>query len=169
MTTHEYRLGDEASLLDRATLRVFRWWRGPGRDFLSAYGLTQLTLAAILAVPLTAVPDVSLWNPLAAVAAVVAPIGAWVVHRRRYGWRAPLADQRAVVWGIGLGFVLFLVTGVLLMVLVGYVGIVIAMLSAQGPLALLPAVGTGLLGWLAAAHRKRRLDDPIYPVERSAG
>ena len=168
MTASHFDLGDDASPLDRATLRVFAWWRRSGRDFARAYLLTQLALAAILAAPLTAVPSSSAWNPVGAVAAIVAPVAAWAMHRRRYGWRAPYGNLRAVRWGIGLGVLLFLVTGVFLMVVIGYVGVLIAMLSAQGPLALLPALGTGLLGWLAAAYRKRRLDDPIYPIELPA-
>jgi hypothetical protein len=167
MTTPDWSLGDEASLLDRITLRVFRRWQTSGRDFTRAYFLTQLTLAAILVVPLTAVPTPSAWNPVGAVAALVAPITAWTMHRRRYGWRAPAGNRRAVKWGISLGVLLFLVTGVLVMVVLSYVGIAISMLSPQGPLVLIPAVGTGLLGWLAAARRKRRLDDPIYPVSLS--
>ena len=167
MTAHHFDLGDDASPLDRATLRVFAWWRGPGRDFVRAYLLTQLALAAMLAAPLIAVPSSSVWNPIGAVAAIVAPVAAWAMHRRRHGWRAPHDHLRALRVGIGLGILLFLVTGVFLMVIIGYVGVLIGMLSAQGPLALLPAPGTGLLGWAAAAYRKHRLDDPIYPVERS--
>lgn len=167
MTAYHFDLGDDASPLDRATLRVFAWWRGSGRDFVRAYLLTQLALAAILAAPLTAVPSSSVWNPIGAVAAIVAPVAAWATHRRRYGWRAPYGNQRAMRWGIGLGIVLFLVTGVFLMVVIGYVGVLIGMLAAQGPPALLPALGTGLLGWAAATYRKHRLDDPIYPVELS--
>lgn len=169
MTAHHFDLGDDASPLDRATLRVFTWWRGPGRDFVRTYLLTQLALAAILAAPLTAVPSSTAWNPIGALAAIVAPVAAWATHRRRYGWRAPYGNLRAVRWGIGLGILLFLVTGVFLLVLVGWVGVLIAMLSPQGPLALLPAIGTGVLGWAAAAYRKHRLDDPIYPVEAPLG
>ena len=169
MTAYHFDLGDDASPLDRATLRAFAWWRGRGRDFVRAYLLTQLALAAMLAAPLTAVPSSSVWNPIGAVAAIVAPVVAWAMHRRRYGWRAPYGNLRAVRWGIGLGVLLFLVTGVFLMVVIGYVGVLIAMLSTQGPLALVPAIGTGVLGWAAAAYRKHRLDDPIYPVELSAG
>jgi len=168
MTTHHFDLGDDASPLDRATLRVFAWWRRSGHDFVRAYLLTQLALAAILTAPLTAVPSGSMWNPIGAAAAIAAPIAAWAMHRRRYSWRAPYGNLRALRWGIGLGILLFLVTGVFLMVVIGYVGVLIGMLAAQGPLALLPALGTGLVGWLAAAYRKRRLDDPIYPIELSA-
>lgn len=168
MTIRHFDLGGDASLLDRATLRVFAWWQRSGRDFVRAYLLTQLTLAALLAAPLTAVPSGTVWNPIGAVAAVVAPVAAWAMHRRRHGWRAPYGNSRALRWGISLGVLLFLLTGVFIMVLVGYVGVLIGMLSAQGPLSLLPALGTGLLGWLAAAYRKHRLDDPIYPVALSA-
>ncbi len=167
MTADLYRLGDEASFLDRATLRLFRWWRGPGRTFARTYVLTQLTLAALLTVPFTAVPAVSSWATAGAVAAVLAPVLAWMAHRRRYGWRAPQGSVRAAQWGIGLGILLFLVTGMALLVLLGYVGVVISMLSAQGPLALLPAVATGLIGWLAASYRRRQLLSPIYPAELS--
>jgi hypothetical protein len=167
MTAYNYDLGDDASLLDRATLRAFAWWRGSGRDFARAYLLTQLALAAILAAPLTAVPSSTAWNLIGALAAIVAPVAAWAMHRRRFGWRAPYGNLRAVRWGIGLGILLFLGTGVFLMVVIRYVGVLIGMLSAQGPLALLPAIGTGVLGWAAAAYRKHRLDDPIYPIETS--
>ncbi len=167
MTVDVYRLGDGASLLDRVTLRVFRWWRGAGRDFVRAYFLTQLTIAALLVLPLTAVPSVSSWAAAGAVAAVIAPVAAWITHRRRYGWTAPPSNQRAVTWGIGFGVLFFLVTGLALMVLLGYIGVVISQLSAQGPPALVPAIATGLAGWLAAAYRKRRLDDPVYPATLS--
>ncbi len=167
MNADLYRLGDEASLLDRVTLRLFNWWRKTGRDFVRAYLLTQLAVAALLAVPLTAGPAVASWTAIGAVTAAMAPVAAWMVHRRRYGWRAPAANQRAVRWGIGLGVLLFLMTGVVLLVLLGYIGVVIGMLSPQGPLALLPAVATGLFGWLAAAHRLRRIQDPIYPAALS--
>lgn len=165
MTAHNWHLGDEASMLDRATLRVFRWWHVSGRDLTRAYFLTQLTLAVVLVIPLTAVPTSSIWNPLGAVAATVAPIAAWLVHRRRYQWRAQAGNRRAVRRGITVGVLLFLFTGVVLMVLLSYIGVAIAMLSPQGPLALIPAVGTGGLGWLAATRRKRHLDNPIYPVD----
>ncbi len=167
MTADVFRLGDEASLIDRVTLRVFRWWRGPGRDFVRAYLLTQLTIAALLAIPLTAVPAVSSWAAVGAVAAVGAPVAAWITHRRRSGWSAPASNQRAVKWGIGLGILFFLATGLALMVLLTYIGVVISMLAAQGPLALIPAIATGTAGWLAAAYRKRRLDDPVYPANLS--
>lgn len=165
MTTHDWNLGDDASRLDLATLRAFRWWHNSGRDFLRSYLLTQLALAAILTLGLAAVPSPSGWAALGAVAAVVAPIAAWIIHRRRYGWRAPASNARAAGWGITAGLVLFLVTGVVLMVLLGYVAILISMLSAQGPLGMIPAFATGAGGWFAAAHRKRRIDDPIYPVD----
>jgi hypothetical protein len=167
LTAHNWSLGEGASALDRATLRVFRWWRGSGRDFVRAYLLTQLALAALLVAPLTAVPSSTVWNPVGAVAAIAAPIAAWIIHRRRFGWAAPAGNRRAVKWGIGLGVALFLVTGVFVMVLLGYIGVAIGMLSPQGPLVLVPALGTGVAGWLAAAYRKRQLDDPIYPVELS--
>jgi hypothetical protein len=163
MTASHYELGADASLLDRTTLRIFRWWRGAGRDFLRAYFLTQLALAAVLVVPLTAVPNSSSWHLVGAVAALLAPVVAWMVHRRRYGWRPVVENRRARRWGIGLGVALFLVTGVLLAVMVSYIGIAIAMLSPQGPLVLVPAIATGFLGWYAAAYRKRQLDDPLYP------
>ena len=168
MTTYNFDLGEDASPLDRATLRVFAWWRGTGRDFVRAYLLTQLALAAILAAPLTAVASSGVWSRIGAVAAIVAPVAAWAIHRRRYNWRAPYGNLRAVRWGIGLGVLLFLFTGVFLMVVIGYVAVLIGMLAAQGPLAVLPAIGTGLVGWVAAAYRKRRLDDPIYPIELSS-
>lgn len=169
MTAYNYDLGDNASLLDRATLRVFAWWRRSGRDFARAYLLTQLALAAILATPLIAVPSRGAWNPIGAVAAIVAPVAAWAMHRRRYGWKAPYGNLRAVRWGIGLGILLFLPTGVFIMVAVGYVGVIIGMLSPQGPLALIPAVFTGTIGWLAATHRKKQIDNPIYPVDVQLG
>lgn len=163
MTASHYELGADAPLLDRITLRIFRWWRGSGRDFLRAYFLTQLVLAAVLVIPLTAVPYNTSWQLVGAMAAVAAPIVAWIGHRRRYDWRPVVASRRARNWGIGLGVVLFVVTGVLLALMVSYIGIAISMLSPQGPLALIPAVATGGLGWYAAAYRKRQLDDPIYP------
>lgn len=163
MTVQRYELGAGASLLDRITLRVFNWWRRTGRDFVSAYLLTQLAVATLLAVPLTAVPNVGSWQAIGAVAAVIAPVAAWLIHRRRYQWVRPKMNPRARNWGIGLGVLLFLATGVFLMVAIGYIGVLISMLAPQGPLALLPAVGTGLIGWVAATMRKRQLDDPIYP------
>lgn len=163
MTAHHYELGPGASLLDRITLRLFRWWRGAGRDFLLACFLTQLVVAAMLVIPLAAVPGDGNWQAVGALAALVAPVAAWMVHRRRHDWRVPPANPRARRWGIGLGVALFLVTGLFLMVLLSYIGIVISMLSAQGPLALLPALGSGAVGWLAAVYRKRQLDNPIYP------
>jgi hypothetical protein len=165
MTTDNWTLGTDASLLDRATLRVFRWWRRFGSDFVRSYFLTQLTLAAILTVFLTPVRVFGDWHLIGAVAALVAPVAAWLVHRRRYGWRAPIGNQRAIKRGITLGILFFLATGVLLMVVFSYVAVVIGMLSPQGPLVLIPAVLTGAAGWLAATHRKRQLDNPIYPVD----
>lgn len=163
MTVQHYELEDGASLLDRTTLRVFNWWRRSGRDFSSAYFLTQLTLATVLAVPLTAVPNVGPWQAIGAAVAVVAPVAAWLAHRRRHDWSQPKMNPRARTWGITMGVLLFLLSGVFVMVGVGYIGVLISMLAPQGPLALLPAVGTGAVGWIAATIRKRHLDDPIYP------
>ncbi len=163
MTFQHYELGADASLLDRTTLRVFNWWRRIGRDFFTTYFLTQLMLATVLVVPLTSVPSVGLWQAIGAAAAVIAPIAAWLVHRRHYSWSRPRMNPRARTWGITLGILLFLVTGVFLMVCVGYIGVLIAMLAPQGPLALLPAMGTGAAAWIAATIRKRQLDSPIYP------
>ena len=163
MTVQHYELGAGASLLDRTTLRVFNWWRRAGRDLFSAYFLTQLTLATVLAVPLTAVPNVGPWQAIGAAVAVVAPVAAWLAHRRRYSWSRPKMNPRARTWGITMGVLLFLVSGVFVMVGVGYIGVLISMLAPQGPLALLPAIGTGAVGWIAATIRKRQLDDPIYP------
>ena len=72
-------------------------------------------------------------------------------------------NPRARTWGITMGVLLFLVSGVFVMVGVGYIGVLISMLAPQGPLCLLPAIGTGVVGWVAATLRKRQLDDPIYP------
>lgn len=163
MTVQHYELGPDAAFIDRVTLRVFNWWRGTGRDFVTAYFLTQLALAAILAIPLTATPNQGLWPLVGAIAAALAPVAAWMAHRRRHGWSRPAQNHRAQRWGIALGVLLMLGTGVFLMLPIGYIGIGIAMLAPQGPLVLLPAVGTGLVGWAAATVRKRQLDNPIYP------
>ena len=163
MTAANYELGADASPLDRATLPIFRWWQRSGRDFFRSFMLTQLGLMAVLITFLAAVPGSRTWNQVGAAAALFAPVAAWIAHRRRYNWQPVVTNERARKWGIWLGVGLIFVTGWVFGLFLTYFAVLIGMLSAQGPLGLLPAVATGAAGWFAASYRKRQIDDPIYP------
>ncbi len=163
MTIDHYQLGPEASLLDRSTLRIMRWWRRSGRDFVTGYVLAQLLLAAVLSTVLAFVPSAGFWSGAGAVAALLAPGAAWVIHRRTRDWPRVDVNHRARGWGAAFGVLLIFVTGWFVLLPLTYLGVAISMLAAQGPLGLVPAVGTFAAGWVAATIRKRQLDDPVYP------
>ncbi len=163
MNVARYELASDASVLDRSTLRLMKWWHRSGRDLVRAATTTALIVSAVLGAFLVATPGDPLVTTGTGLAMIAGPAG-WLVYRRIRPFTGFAVNKRARATGIAVGVVVSVALAPLFVLpLLAIHMIVISASNVGSLLAYLPAGLLAAVGAGAARWRRIRYENPIYP------